>query len=300
MPPPLELRLSSLDDPPDERAIEWGRRIQEVEATQHRAQDVYVGDHWRAASDAYRLAQRYSSRTELWVISAGYGLIACSTLIKSYSATFANGSADSVWRGPADGDRREYLREWWHALSHEAALPDLLRRNQDDVIIICAGAAYVAAFEADLRRVVNDDATCDRVSVLSAGSEGTGPLLPVNAQFRRLVGGTDAALNARLLRLLAAEAPMHRFSHSAMAARLRQMAASLPVVSPPMRVAITDEEVASEIEQLREDVPGVSRTAALRHLRASGIACGQTRFAAVWGRIASAHSAPTVLLETNA
>ena len=104
--PPSELRLSSIDAAPDERAVQWSRRIHEVEAAQHRAQDLYVGDHWRAACEAYRLAQQYSSRAELWVVSAGYGLIPSSKTIKPYSATFATGSADSVWRGPADGDRQ--------------------------------------------------------------------------------------------------------------------------------------------------------------------------------------------------
>src|SRR6266516_150099 len=79
--PPEELRLSSIEAAPDERAVHWSRRIHEVDAANHRAQDLYVGDHWRAACEAYRLAQLYSSRAELWVVSAGYGLITSSKTI---------------------------------------------------------------------------------------------------------------------------------------------------------------------------------------------------------------------------
>src|SRR5437868_2723373 len=68
--PPIELRLSSIDAAPEERAVQWIRRINEVEAACHRALELYVGDHWRAACDAYRLAHQYSSRAELWVVSA--------------------------------------------------------------------------------------------------------------------------------------------------------------------------------------------------------------------------------------
>src|SRR5262249_11368130 len=112
-PPPTELRLSSIDAAAEERAVHWRERLQEGPAIAHRAADLYMGDHWSAACKAYMLAKRYSSRAELWVISAGYGLIASSKTIKPYSATFANGSDDSVWRGTQDGDRQERLKAWW-------------------------------------------------------------------------------------------------------------------------------------------------------------------------------------------
>ena len=44
------------------------------------------------------------------------------------------------------------------------------------------------------------------VSVISAGTRGNEALLPVTGQFRAAVGGTDSALNARTLTLLAATA----------------------------------------------------------------------------------------------
>src|SRR5262245_771647 len=60
--PPTELRLSSIQASPDERLVEWARRIRDVEAPKERAGDLYAGDHWRSACEAYRLAKRYSSR----------------------------------------------------------------------------------------------------------------------------------------------------------------------------------------------------------------------------------------------
>jgi hypothetical protein len=81
--PPMELQLSSIDRKPEERAIEWSRRIREVAAPEQRAHELYVGDHWRAVRDAHRLARQYSSRAELWVLSADHGLIPASKLIKS-------------------------------------------------------------------------------------------------------------------------------------------------------------------------------------------------------------------------
>src|SRR5256885_6627364 len=63
--PPAELRLSSIEAAPEERAVQWRRRLHEVPATPQHAQDLYMGDHWSAACKAYILAKRYSSRAEL-------------------------------------------------------------------------------------------------------------------------------------------------------------------------------------------------------------------------------------------
>src|SRR4051794_32552373 len=94
--PPNELRLASINARTEQRAAMWERRVRGVEAPRCPAQKLYMGAHWTAACQAFRLAQRYSSRAELWVISAGYGLIALDTAIKPYGATFASGSTDSV------------------------------------------------------------------------------------------------------------------------------------------------------------------------------------------------------------
>src|SRR3954452_10755863 len=110
--PSDELRLSSVAHPPAERSAEWRRRLRTVDAPTLPTRDLYAGEHWRVACNAYELTLKFSSRAELWIISAGQGLVASHERIKSYSATFSSGFPDSVWRGSADGDRRQCLREW--------------------------------------------------------------------------------------------------------------------------------------------------------------------------------------------
>jgi hypothetical protein len=290
--PPVELRLSSIDAGPDERPIEWSQRIREVEVSPHRAEDLYVGDHWQAACEAYRLAQQYSKRVELWVISAGYGLIPSSKLIKPYGATFATGSPDSVWRGTSEGDRVERLRHWWGALEHEVALTDLLPTRGDGAVVIAAGAAYLAALDADLERALQHDADDDRVSVISAGTKGDGVLLPVSGRFRAGVGGTDSSLNARTLALLARDAAAHQFRRSAMAATLIRMAAALPSTTRRAGRATEDAQIARRIREMRRRDPGISRTGALRELRTDGIACEQARFRSIWTRVVGDSRSP--------
>jgi hypothetical protein len=289
--PPADLLLSSINAPPEQRLVEWKRRIREVEARRRRAHDLYAGDHWRAVCEAYRLTRQYSSRAELWVISAGYGLISSDKLIKPYGATFATHTADSVWRGPADGDRERQLRDWWRALPHDAALSDLVE-GEEGALVIAAGTQYVTVLGPDLLNLVQSDGCPDRLSVISGGSKGQHAALPVTGSLRSAVGGTHAALNARLLRLLAADAPTHRWKRSAMDASLRRLNDAIPRVTRPARIAMTDSELAIRIQEMRNHTPQISRTTALRHLRNGGIACGQGRFAAIWAGTVGASGHP--------
>jgi hypothetical protein len=277
--PPHELRLSSIAASSARRSKQWETRLQRVKATCHAAKDLYMGDHWQAACQAYELTQRYSSRTELWVISAGYGLISAGTAIKPYSATFASGSADSVWRGAQDGDRDTYLNEWWHAVARERSLVDLLPTRGDGAVVVAAGAAYLTAVSVDLETMLAHDSS-ERVSVVSAGARGSAGLLPVTGHFRATVGGTDSSLNARLLARLAADATTHRFRRLAMADFLTRID-----IAPSPRVrgrTATDAQVIDAITVARDHQTSISRTQALRELRRSGIACEQSRFASLW------------------
>jgi hypothetical protein len=277
---PGELRLSSIAAPSAERRVEWGRRLRNVAAPEEHAERLYQGEHWQAALQAYASAHRFSTRSELWVISAGWGLIPGTKSIKPYSATFAAGPDDAVWRGDNDGDRRTTVRQWWKSLPHEATLVDLLRG--DARVLIAAGSLYLEALGADL------DALCDagegRVSIISAGSRNEGPFLPVSGAFRAWAGGTDTALNARLLDRMARTATEHKFSHSAMAQMLARLAPDLPPTDRRAGKALTDDEVVRMIKAVRRTQPELSRTRALRQLRDAGSACEQARFATLWSR----------------
>ena len=267
---------------PERRTAEWRRRLQAVDADRYPAHDLYVGEHWRAVWDAYELTLKFSSRTELWVISAGYGLISAARRVKSYGATFSSGSFDSVWRGLEEGERRARLRDWWAGLPHEATLAELLGR--DNVVLLTAGATYVDAVDADLCEAARADRTRERFSLVSAGTHGDDTALPVDGRLRGALGGTDNGLNARVLTLLAATAYEHRFRHSKMAALLRNLAETSPPTDRRVGRLSSDQQIVRQIDEIRHRDPTISRTRALTVLRDAGIACEQSRFAALWRR----------------
>ena len=69
-----------------------------------------------------------------------------------------------------------------------------------------------------------------------------------------------------------------------MAKLLERMACNSTQPVLVARKSMPDDLIASQIQTMRSQVPGLSRTRALRELRRSGIACEQTRFASLWSR----------------
>jgi len=106
------------------------------------------------------------------------------------------------------------------------------------------------------------------------------------------VGGTDSSLNTRVLALLARNAHTHGFRCNAMATYLDELSSSLPHTERRVRRVASDEELIGRIRDIRLRSPHIQKTAALRELRGSGVACEQTRFGRLFQEMDVAHTRP--------
>jgi hypothetical protein len=281
--PPPKLRLRSvMDRDLAERAAEWRRRLSVTPTPTVPAKALYAGSHWRWIREGHRRATEHF-RVDLFIASAGYGLLSSDDDVKPYSATFACGSLDSVWRGPPHGDRRTYLHDWWQTLEGSARLREALT-GQYQAVVFVLGANYVDALEEDLRYLHKSWADPDRFAVISAGSRDLNGLLPINASLRGRLGGTTISLNARAFAWLAASVETHAFRFLPMAAALKSLSPPLPANVRSQRRRITDGQLFLEIARIKRQKPGISRSNALRMLRKAGIACEQGRFHSAWAK----------------
>lgn len=248
------------------------------------ARELYRGGHWNSIATAFNSAVGHGLRVELWVASAGYGLISAEENVRPYSATFASGVPDAVWRGADDGVRAATLRSWWSHVSARETLVNLFEADADARLVVVAGEGYVTAMRDELDQILQLPGAQERVSIVSAGSRGDG-VLPVDAHFQSIVGGTRLTLNARVLELLAKRGREHGFERSRMAGVLGGLRASAARSSHGR--PLTDEQVVSRIDELVRQCPGISRSRALQLLRRSGEACEQGRFARLWAMAGS-------------
>src|SRR4030095_10095970 len=156
---PEDLRLGSISSGPlSERLVAWRGRLQKTREESIAAVQLYRGQHWVVVRELPAAAQQAGYHADLWVASAGYGLLPAEAPLRPYSATFSASDKDSVWR-PGDGDRREVLRNWWNGLQTLAgwaagtprSLTALAAAAPDAIVLVIASPVYVTAIADGLR-----------------------------------------------------------------------------------------------------------------------------------------------------
>jgi len=280
---PDALRLRVLNHlAPSARMKTWVRRLSHSSASTISAVELYAGEHWEVARHLFD-SDAGGIPVELWVCSAGYGLIPAEAELLPYSATFSADSPDSIPDGNAGAAR------WWAALqSWEGPAPaprSLAALVEDDPssrVIVALSAPYVQACRLDL---VNAAATArpGQFSVVSAGTKGDSDLapflLPVDARLQHVVGGTRQALNVRAVsHVLTAGVT----SHADMETMLTALLAEQPPVPRYERRRASDAEIRTFIRRRLRADDTATHSRLLREFRNADRACEQSRFAALF------------------
>lgn len=126
--------------------------------------DLYQGDTWQAALEAYQEIQENKEDKKLWIISCGFGLVNATDSLCGYKCTFKNGETDSLYhRGRfIDMNQQEVKRKWWELLASQPILEsdnprtihDLVNNaGSDDQIMIAASRDYLDAIYEDLKEI---------------------------------------------------------------------------------------------------------------------------------------------------
>lgn len=251
------------------------------------ARHCYAGDAWTqvvAAEEASRGA------SQLWIVSAGLGLISSDLPIPNYSATFITNDPDSV--GPshqARSDWWELVCDWRRKISGVGSITDLAEANPNSVFLIALSSAYFAVIKNDLlsARLVLESP--DNLVIISAGTrampEMGSSLLPIDARFENLVGGARATLNARMLRYLVENFDVRKCNARKITKSLNITATELEKPKLFDRARLDDVEIAAFIHQQSKLVRKTSASALLRILRDAGTACEQKRFHRIYKSI---------------
>ncbi|MGA4792237.1 hypothetical protein [Nocardia sp. AB354] len=289
---PQRLRLQNLHvEGPEERCTAWLERLSAGSPTTS-ATDMYAGEHWQVARN---LPEAVGPSANLWVSSAGYGLIPAAAPIHAYAATFASGQPDSV------ATTSDAARRWWLNLSNwegpcagePRSFVALAERNPNSVIIAVMSDAYLRACSHDLVNAASRLTDAENISVFGPPgncSEIDDLIVPVTAALRPAVGGSLQALNVRAADLVLRTA--RKTGASLRRSLLVKLISDATAAAPedagrrPAGMRLVDEDVRVFI---REHIAGgpISATKLLRLLRDSGLSCEQTRFKTLYTEVSS-------------
>ena len=284
-----ELRVSTLPQmEPGERVEAWTQRLKSKGPGEIPASDLYVGNHWYIVRSIIADAAKRRIQLNLWVLSAGYGLIPIDARLHPYAASFA--------AGPDRVTTPDEAPDWWTALAnwpgpaHQSprTLENLARETKPIPMLVAASAPYVGAVLRDLT-AAKDILSTDRLAVISAGFKGDQAiddvLLTCDARFldkAKGQGGTAHSLNAKLAAWALEHFDDWGDDFSALHNKFEATLADLVPQDQPKRAAVTDKEVLSFIVEHADDNRRRGHTRLLRDLRASGKACEQKRFKGIY------------------
>lgn len=285
---PAELQLRGYPSDLPARASAWIRRLENPSEAREPASDLYQGEHWAVVKELPDAAACVETFIEVWVASAGYGLIRFGDLVEPYSATFTPGAEDAVTRRGDQSDSSANAQYWWRRLA-ERTRPDqvpstlaaLAASDRRATLIVALSGSYVRAIRRDLEVAATELLDPCQLLLVSGGTPGASfnrLQVPVDARFQHTLGGTRMSLNVRVAKRIVELAPEHgwdgRMVRQLMAAELEQH----PEIVRYERHKLSDEEVVAFIEESLANEPTASRSSLLRRLRDLDMACEQKRF----------------------
>lgn len=258
---------------------DWYKRLlgaeQKLPAT-----EVYAGDHWKVATSII------NKEIDLWVLSAGYGLIHSSSNIASYDATFSSESDNSIKKTGLSNI------EWWNKL-HQIrdsdnfkcqSLQSLVSINTDDVFVIAASPDYLKVIQDELKTLISDKKlTLKNLFIISSKHNINNLLTPYflesSADFCSTLKGGRVSLNIRLAKYLLGQSN-NKFNPDELRKKYQLLKTSSEKVLVKKRQKLSDDEVNSFIKSEIKNHQGanISATVFLKKLRSKGLACEQKRF----------------------
>ena len=274
----------------------WKRNLRVAAAREHCADDLYMGDHWSVVRTIPGEADKSGLRVQIWICSAGYGLIRPETPIKAYRATFTRGEDDYIASGLVEDEHT--LHSWWNGVcSYRFSTQSTTPRTISGIaaafprtpIVVALSADYLKAVTQDLAGILARPYFRDHLSIVSCGTPQAHPiwkhnLLPCDGTLACGVGGTLTSLNARVARRLFQSLDKKELTVES----LTELAGAIDRGTrgtTPSRMANSDSDVARFIRAHLARFPTTSKTRLLQDFRSKGQACEQKRFGEIYFRV---------------
>lgn len=255
---------------------------------------LYAGDHWQIVRSIER-ATPSGIAVQVWICSAGYGLLEMASPAQPYSATFASSHADSV----APPGASFTTRDWWQALGTwrpadilgPRTIVELVRSHPNDFVLVGVSGVYATAMSRDLADAYHVARENDRIAIISLGDRPAdqvkAAVIHTDARLKAVLGGAMHSLNARVVRRAVESASYWFPERQALAALIKSWTDSAPALVTFNRRRLDDETVRAFITARLGEHPRATHTHTLRALRDGGSACEQARFATLFREVQS-------------
>jgi len=157
---------------------QWRSVIDQSELKKTKAIDLYTGGLWGVFLDAWGVVRNKTEKHQLWILSAGYGLINAEDEIVPYNITFQNSGhnipsvLEKIEYDSSPNSRMKTLQGWWQCLSQKDSFPNNITSlfstfKKDDYALVVLGKDYLNAVFHDLSTGIQSTQYPKKIAVIS-------------------------------------------------------------------------------------------------------------------------------------
>lgn len=251
---------------------------------------LYKGGHWATA-----MSICHAHPVDLWVLSAGLGLLKSGDNVVPYQATFAVGHHDSIPLFPESYKGKLFHQTWWSELAlrspfretHPTSLATLMKSRPTEYFILCGSPDYINAISPDAVEGLSYLHDAEKQLLVISSSSVKSPLnhyqLESSKPIAEWLNSNMLMLNIKIAEYAIAQFMQEEHGHlGLLAEKLNQQFASLPAARKKQGVRRTPEEVETWVLQHLRETPEASASGALRAFRDGGNSFEEKRFRALF------------------
>lgn len=264
----------------------WNRDIEEKVGPKYKAIELYKGCAWQASLDT-KTALSNKFKTDLYVASAGYGLIHSETKIFSYDSTFASSTSNSLSKF-INTSKRSANVEWWNSINSfsVSSFP------KESYFFIVLPHEYLIAAQDTIEQLIeifNSNVFIFTANKHSIPSFMKNNIIKFDSRFNNFQTGVISNMLQRAVSWLSSEIVEKniQISHKELQRYIESQMAIYEVFKMPIRTKLTEEEICENIKKMITNELISSATHGLRRFRKLGFACEQKRFGKLYKQMKS-------------
>jgi len=282
------LKLANIDDNLllEDASELWIKNININESPQYKASQLYKGGVWKVTLDIKDILST-KLKTDLYIASAGYGLIHSDKKIYSYDCTFSSGDSNSIskFNNPQD-DPSNIL--WWDNINTFASDSFPL----DSYFFIILPHDYLVASQNFIQEIIY---RYDKKVFIFTANQKPIPnfmeqhVIKFDSRFNSFQTGVMINILQRAVFWLSKEIVMKNIPlvHKDLQTHIDMKLTQYKAFTMPVRKQLTDEEIYKKIRLMILYNNISSATQGLKYFRQLGFACEQKRFGKLFSEVKS-------------
>lgn len=274
LPTPPQLKFSNLPKLPLQESLkEWNSRLSSTPSPTTSILDLYKGGYWKVVKSLIS----NKKVDNIWVLSAGYGIVNYKEKVKPYSIALKDNSFDSIKLNTINSNSFNPYSQWWDEITkmNHRTISQVYSENPGDLFILYSSFEYMKAIKNDFGKIISNP----NVLVISPDTkikEFDPYILKTNLRLQSLLGGNKMNISSLTLKHLIDNIDIIGTSRDDINQYFTHLISTLPPLPPrnPTRKKLNDEDF---IKVLIKIGINKSKTQIIKEVNELGFASGVNR-----------------------